>query len=147
MNTIDNPNVALSGVRPRLRVIPLVEVALLIVFAILPAFLEFFWVVFATRVLILGLLALSIDLIWGHAGILCFGQALFYGAAAYTVAVCARDLGIDSIFIALPLAIFVGMALALLLGWLVLLGRFPPSPIFVALGTLTGRTASHRFGP
>jgi branched-chain amino acid transport system permease protein len=125
-------------------VILLVEIALLVAFAVLPAFLEYFWVVFATRVLILGLLALSIDLIWGYAGILCFGQALFFGAAAYTVAVIARDLGIDSIFVVLPAAILVGFALALLVGWFVLLGRLPPTPIFVALGTLTGTYVAER---
>jgi urea transport system permease protein len=144
MNTADSPKAALSVAWSRLRVILLVEIALLIVFAVLPAFLEFFWVVFATRVMILGLLALSIDLIWGYAGILCFGQALFFGGAAYTVAVCARDLGIDSVFIVLPASILVGMVLALLLGWFVLLGRLSPSPIFVALGTLTGTYVAER---
>ena len=50
---------------------------------ILPLFLDDFWVLFTTRVLILGILALSFDLVWGYAGILSFGQALFFGMAGY----------------------------------------------------------------
>ncbi len=144
MSATDSPTAAMAPIRQRIRVIPLLELALLVVFAVLPAFLDLFWVVFVTRILILGLFALSFDLVWGHAGILSFGQALYFGAAAYAVAVCARDLEIDSIFIALPLAILVGSALALLMGWFVLLGRKPPSLIFVALGTLTGTYAAER---
>ena len=75
---------------------------MLAIFAMLPLFLADYLTVFFTRVLILSLLAISFDLVWGYAGILSFGQALFYGTAAYSVALMARDLGITSIFIVLP---------------------------------------------
>lgn len=130
--------------RRRLATIPLLEAALFAAFLVLPAVLEHFWLVFATRVLILSLLALSFDLLWGYAGIMSFGQALFFGSAAYGVALMARDLGITSIFLALPAALLIGLALAALMAWFLLLGRRPPSVIFVALGTLTGSYAADR---
>jgi branched-chain amino acid transport system permease protein len=128
----------------RLAVIPLLEAALLAGFIVLPAFLEYFWLVFVTRVLILSLLALSFDVLWGYAGIMSFGQALFFGSAAYGVALLARDLGVTSIFLVLPAALLIGLALAASMAWFLLLGRRPPSVIFVALGTLTGSYAADR---
>jgi branched-chain amino acid transport system permease protein len=120
------------------------ELALLILFGVLPFLLPDYLTVFATRVLILSLLALSFDLVWGYAGILSFGQALFYGTAGYVVALMARDLEITSIFIVLPIAVLVGLVLAFLMACFLLLGRFPPSAIFIALGTLTGSYAADR---
>ncbi len=133
-----------GAVRPRIGTIPVLEVGLLVVFLVLPLFLEDFWVVFATRVLILGMFGLSFDLVWGYGGILSFGQALFFGSAAYVVALLGRDLGISSFFIAIPVAVLVGFVLALLMAWFLLLGRTPPSVIFVALGTLTGSYVAER---
>lgn len=129
---------------PRTPVIPVLEVCLVVIFAGLPLVLQDFWVVFVTRVLILTLLALSFDLVWGFAGIMSFGQALFFGAAGYGVALLARDLGIRSIFVVLPAAVLIGLLLSIVIAAFVLLGRRPPSIIFVALGTLTGSYAGDR---
>jgi branched-chain amino acid transport system permease protein len=94
--------------------------------------------------MILALLALSFDLVWGFAGIMSFGQALFFGAAGYTVALLGRDAGISSIFLVLPAALGVGLVLAFVVAAFLLLGRNPPSLTFVALGTLTGSYAADR---
>jgi branched-chain amino acid transport system permease protein len=45
---------------------------------------------FLSQVFIYGLLALSLDLILGYAGILSLGQAAFFGAGAYTAGLLAR---------------------------------------------------------
>jgi branched-chain amino acid transport system permease protein len=124
--------------------IRVLEIALLVAALVLPLFLDHFWVVLATRTLILCLVALSFDLLWGYTGIMSFGQALFYGAAAYSAALLARDLGITSIFAIAPLCTVVGLVLALVTAWFLLLGRYPPSTIFVGLGTLTGAYAADR---
>src|SRR5262245_30241701 len=100
--------------------------------------------VFVTRVLILALLALSFDLVWGYSGIMSFGQALFFGAAGHGVALLARDLGTTSVFIVLPAALGIGLILSLSIGGFLLLGRYPPTTIFVALGTLCGSYAAER---
>jgi urea transport system permease protein len=130
--------------RPRIPTIPIVEVALLLIFVVSPFVLDDYVTIFLTRVLILGLLALSFDLAWGYAGIMSFGQALFFGTAGYGVALLARDLGITSIFVVLPASLVIGLLLSLLLGSFLLLGRHPPTIIFVALGTLTGSYAAER---
>jgi branched-chain amino acid transport system permease protein len=128
----------------RIPAIPIVELALLAIFAVLPVVLEDYLTIFVTRVLILALLALSFDLVWGYAGILSFGQALFFGSAGYSAALLARDLGITSIFIVLPASLVIGLIVSLALGGFLLLGRHPPTSIFVALGTLTGSYAADR---
>jgi branched-chain amino acid transport system permease protein len=125
-------------------VLTALELTLLAVFALLPLVLVDFWVIFVTRVLILALLGLSFDLVWGFAGIMSFGQALFFGAAGYTVALLARDLEVASAFVVLPAAVGVGLVLAVLVAAFLLLGRNPPSLTFVALGTLTGAYAGDR---
>src|SRR6516225_2035304 len=117
---------------------------ILVVFAAAPMMLADYLTVCVTRVLILALLALSFDLVWGYSGIMSFGQALFFGAAGYGVALVARDLGVASIFVVLPAALAVGLVLSLALGAFLLLGRHPPTMIFIALGTLTGSYAAER---
>jgi branched-chain amino acid transport system permease protein len=124
--------------------IHLLEIVLLVFAGVLPLAVDHFWVVLATRTLILCLVALSFDLLWGYTGIMSFGQALFYGAAAYGAALIARDLGITSIFVVVPLCTLIGLVLALVMAWFLLLGRYPPSTIFVGLGTLTGAYAADR---
>ncbi len=111
-------------------------------FAFAPLVLADYLTVFAGRVLILALLAISFDLVFGFAGIMSFGQALFFGSAGYAVALLARDLGVSSILIVVPVSIAVGLATAWLVAAFLLLGRHPPSVIFVALGTLTASFAA-----
>jgi urea transport system permease protein len=42
---------------------------------------------------IYAMLGLSLGLIWGFGGILCFGQAAFFGLGAYTYAIAAINFG------------------------------------------------------
>jgi branched-chain amino acid transport system permease protein len=137
------PAVELTTAASR-RVLPIVEVMVLLVAAVLPLVLQDYLTVFATRVIILALFALSFDLVWGYAGIMSFGQALFFGAAGYGVALLARDLNVTSVFLVLPAGMLIGLVFSLLLGGFLLLGRHPSSVIFVALGTLTGSYAADR---
>ncbi|MBR0692131.1 branched-chain amino acid ABC transporter permease [Bradyrhizobium lablabi] len=126
------------------KVLPIVEGLVLLVALVLPLVLQDYLTVFATRVVILALFALSFDLVWGYAGIMSFGQALFFGSAGYGVALLARDLNVTSIFLILPAGTLTGLTAALLLGGFLLLGRHPASVIFVSLGTLTGSYAADR---
>ena len=124
--------------------LPVMELAVLAIGALLPLVLQDYLTVYATRVLILCLFALSFDLVWGYAGIMSFGQAVFFGSAGYGVALLARDLGLTSMLIVLPAGLLIGFTFALLLGGFLLLGRHPSSVIFVSLGTLTGSYAFDR---
>jgi branched-chain amino acid transport system permease protein len=128
------------------RVLPYVEGAALIAALAVPVVLadRTELVTLATNVLILSLLAISFDLCWGLSGIMSFGQALFFGVAGYAIALVGRDLGFSEIWGTLPLAMLVGLLLAALFAAFLLLGRKPPTSIFVALGTLTGSYAAER---
>ncbi|MGC0390601.1 branched-chain amino acid ABC transporter permease [Bradyrhizobium sp. USDA 241] len=125
-------------------ILPIVEGVVLVAALLAPLVLQDYLTVFATRVIILALFALSFDLVWGYAGIMSFGQALFFGSAGYGVALLARDLDITNILLVLPAGTIIGLASALLLGGFLLLGRHPSSVIFVSLGTLTGSYAADR---
>src|SRR5713226_4500266 len=59
--------------------LPIIELIVLLIVAVLPLVLQDYLTVYATRVLILCLFALSFDLVWGYAGIMSFGQAVFFG--------------------------------------------------------------------
>ena len=128
----------------RWKVLPILEILTLIVAVILPLVLQDYLTVFATRVVILALFALSFDLVWGYAGIMSFGQALFFGLAGYGVTLLARDLDITSIMAVLPASMLIGLTSSLLLGGFLLLGRSQSSVIFVSLGTLVGSYAAER---
>lgn len=52
-----------------------------------PWLLGTFWISLVTQMLILGLLALSVDLLTGHTGILPMGHAGFFAVAAYATAI------------------------------------------------------------
>src|SRR3954469_16295637 len=130
----------------RLKLLPIVEIVVMVLAAGLPLALPDYLTVFATRVTILALFALSFDLVWGYAGIMSFGQALFFGSAGYGVALLGRGLNISNLLVVLPVGMLIGLVFALLLGGFLLLGRHPTSVIFVSLGTLTGSYAADRLG-
>jgi hypothetical protein len=49
-----------------------------------------------------------------------------------------------SIFVVLPAALAIGLIMSFAIGAFLLLGRHPPTTIFLALGTLTGSCATER---
>ena len=101
-------------------------------------------VTLATNILILSILALSFELCWGYSGIMSFGQALFFGVPGYVIALVGRDLEFSHLWGTLPLAMLVGLVLSTVFAAFLLLGRRTPTPIFIALGTLTGAYAAER---
>ncbi len=135
---------AAAPARPRRRVLPLIEWPAIAALAVLPFILPDYLTIFLGRVLILSMLAISFDLVYGFTGILSFGQALFFGGAGYGVALLARDHDISSVLIAVPAGILIGLVLSGAVAAFLLLGRHPPSVIFVALGTLTGSYAAEQ---
>ncbi|MFM7523103.1 MAG: ABC transporter permease subunit, partial [Betaproteobacteria bacterium] len=124
--------------RTTISVLTAIELALLALALALPPFLDNFWVLFITKIFILSLLAISFDLVWGYAGIMSFGQALFFGVSGYVVALLSQKTGTSSVFVLLPVSAIVGLLLAFLIAMLVILGKRIPSLAFVALGTMTG---------
>ena len=112
-----------------------VAVLIVAVFAAwaLPQALELFALINATIFVSMAVLALSLGLIWGFGGILCFGQTAFFGLGAYTYAVAAINFG-DTTW-AVPLALLVPTLLAAALGYLMFFGRI--SDVYMGVITLT----------
>lgn len=128
------------------RILPIIEIVVLVAAVVAPLLLaeRLELVTLGTNILILALLAMSFDLCWGYSGIMSFGQALFFGVAGYVIALVGRDLEFSQMWASLPLAMLVGLLLALAFAAFLLLGRRTPTVIFVALGTLTGSYAAER---
>ena len=74
-----------------------------------------FYLGLATRILIFGLAATSLNLVLGFGGLVSFGHAAFVGAGAYTVAVLMQD-GVTSAWIVWPAAVGVSALLAAAIG-------------------------------
>jgi branched-chain amino acid transport system permease protein len=66
--------------------------------------------------LVLGILAISLDLLVGVAGLPSLGHAAFFGAGAYAAAIAAQRFGSDDLVLGLAAAIVVAGALALVIG-------------------------------
>jgi branched-chain amino acid transport system permease protein len=79
-----------------------------------------------------AMLALSLGFVWGYAGILCFGQAAFFGLGAYAFAVAA--INTDSPWLAFCAALIVPALVAAALGAMMFYGRL--SDVYMAVVTL-----------
>lgn len=80
-----------------------------------PLYMGPFWLSFFTKILIFGLLALSVELLLGHTGIFSFCQAAFFGISAYTVAILQVKYGQPTI-VAAPAALASAIILSLAYG-------------------------------
>lgn len=100
---------------------------------VLPHVLELFALINATVYVSLAVLALSLALVWGFGGILCFGQAAFFGLGGYSYAVAAINFG-DTTY-AVPVAIAVPALVAAALGYVMFYGRI--SDVYMGAITLT----------
>jgi branched-chain amino acid transport system permease protein len=99
----------------------------------LPQVLELFAIINATVYVAMALLALSLALVWGFGGILCFGQAAFFGLGGYAYAVAALNLP-DTTY-AIPIALGVPMLAAAALGYVMFYGKV--SDVYMGVITLT----------
>lgn len=74
-----------------------------------------FWTGLATQMMIFGLLALSVDLLLGHAGLFSLTHASFFAVSAYTVAILQVRYNVPTA-LAAPAGIVAGTLLALVFG-------------------------------
>ena len=64
-----------------------VFIALAVLLVVAPPFLSTYWVGLLTQMVILAILAMSLDILLGYTGLPSLGHAAFFGVAAYAVAV------------------------------------------------------------
>jgi ABC-type branched-subunit amino acid transport system permease subunit len=98
-----------------------------------PRLVELDTVLDLTVYMIMAVLALSLALIWGYGGILCFGQSAFFGLGAYTYAIAMFNMGESTLPLLLAIALPAGFAAVL--GYFMFYGRI--SDVYLGVITLT----------
>jgi len=98
-------------------------VASLAALVLLPLFGEKFTIQIFTKIMIMAILAMSLDLLLGYTGLVSFGHAAFYGAAAYALALLTPQYQAASFWTSFPLSVAASAALALVIGFFVVRTR------------------------
>lgn len=76
-----------------------------------------FYVELCIHLMVMGIFAMSLDLLIGYTGLVSFGHAAFFGLSGYILAVLTPESAPLSFFVSLPLCL-AGVALAaLVIGW------------------------------
>jgi len=83
---------------------------------LLPMVLGEFWVLVLTEILIMGLFAVSFNMIFGYMGQLSFGHAAYYGVGAYTTGLLMVKFGLP-LGLSLLASMVMAGAVALVLGY------------------------------
>lgn len=81
---------------------------------------EKFYVQLVTKIMIMAIFAMSLDLLVGFTGLISLGHAAFFGLSAYTLAMMAPKYEAASFWITLPVALLAAAVAALIIGSLVL---------------------------
>lgn len=100
------------------RLVPAVVVVLFLM--TLPIFADLAFISLFTKILIFGLLVMSLDLLVGYTGLLAFGHAAFFGIAAYTTAILTRHYDITSFWLAAPAGVVMAVFAACIFGFVAL---------------------------
>ena len=93
--------------------------AALLVLALFPLFGSTFYIQLGAKIMIMAIFALSLDLLVGHAGLVSFGHAAYFGVAAYALALFAPKYEAANLWLTLPAALIITAITALIIGFLV----------------------------
>lgn len=107
---------AANGARRRHAVLA----AMLAALALYPLAAAGFYVDLVTKVMILAIFAMSLDLLVGFTGLVSFGHAAFFGVGAYALALASPKYEAASLWLTLPGAVLAAGAAACLVGAFVL---------------------------
>jgi branched-chain amino acid transport system permease protein len=102
------------------RSLQILLIAGLIALAAFPLVGEKFYIQFVTKVMIIAMFAMSLDLLVGYAGLVSLGHALPFGLAAYTLMFVTPENGAAGLWWSLAAAIGVAAIASLVVGLLVL---------------------------
>lgn len=92
-------------------------VTLVILLFVAPLVMPTYWIMVLTEILILGLMALSFNLLFGFTGLLSFGQGAFFGLGAYAAALLLKN-GYDNLFLIILAGMLVAFLCSLVVGFL-----------------------------
>ncbi|MDB5618744.1 branched-chain amino acid ABC transporter permease [Tardiphaga sp.] len=101
----------------------LVMGACLAVAIVLPFVAPVYYVQFCAKALIMGMLAMALNLAVGHGGLVSLCHAAFFGLAGYVLALMSPGYDAASLLLSFPLAVAASTAMALVIGALALRTR------------------------
>lgn len=101
-----------------LRFAPLIGIGLFL--ATGPFFLDVALISILNKILIYALLAMSLDLIFGYAGLWSLGHAAFFGIGAYTTGLLMVRYGVTSLWLSAPAGILMATLVAAIFGLIAL---------------------------
>jgi len=115
---------------------------LVVLLAAAPVRIDISIVSLFTKILIFGLLAMSLDMVFGYIGLWSFCHAALFGVAAYTDGILMQHCGIPSFWLAAPLSILAAAGVSALFAWIALrMSGIYFLLITLALGQLVFSTA------
>ena len=98
------------------RFIPAIALVILLLSA--PLWMDISITSLLTKIMIFGLLAMSLDVVFGYIGLWSFCHAALFGVAAYTNGILILHYGITSFWVATPLSILMTAVVAALFAWI-----------------------------
>ena len=87
-----------------------------IILIVLPPVLPSYLQSMLTKVLIFGILALSLNLLFGYTGLFSLGHAAYFAVGGYTAGILAVRYGIESFWLSAPAGILMAVLIAAIFG-------------------------------
>ena len=85
--------------------------------ALFPFASDEFYLELFTHIMVLGIFAMSLDLLIGYTGLVSFGHAAFFGLAGYLLAIITPESEAVSLWVSLPVCLAGAALAALVIGW------------------------------
>ncbi len=85
--------------------------------AAFPFLSDEFYLELFTHIMVLGIFAMSLDLLIGYTGLVSFGHAAFFGIAGYLLAIVTPESEAVSLWYSLPVCLAGAALAALVIGW------------------------------
>ena len=91
-------------------------VLLVVLLFLAPLLLPVYWLIILSEILIMGLMAISLNLLLGYTGLLSFGQGAFFGLGAYAAALLLQA-GYQNLFLVLGAGVLTALLAAVVVGF------------------------------
>ncbi len=105
---------------PPSRTVQWILIACLVVLALFPLYPSVFYTELVTKIMIMAIFAMSLDLLVGYTGLVSLGHAAYFGIAAYAVVLLSPKYAAASLWWTLPAAVLISSASAFVIGLFVL---------------------------
>jgi branched-chain amino acid transport system permease protein len=91
-------------------------ICLFLLLATIPILSSDYGIDWMTKTIIFGIFALSLELLVGRTGLVCFGQAAFFGIGAYSAVIFSTDVSQPLVVVLLPISLGLAGLYALFVG-------------------------------